>query len=211
MSPTEIIPGPAYRIVTTHLVIRCADPKDAPALHLAIQQSLDHLLPWVTWAKEETANLDKRIDFLRQSRGNFDLGTDFTYLVFNPSENLVMGGARLSTSHGPRVREIGYWIHIEHINRGYATEVAAALTKVAFEIDHVNLVEIHCSPKNLRSAAVPKKLSFTHEATLHNRVVDVDGSLRDSMVWSLFEADYSSSPSASAEIQAFDAIGRRIL
>ncbi len=211
MSSAEIIPGPAYRIITTRLVIRCADPKDAPALHLAIQQSLDHLRPWVVWVKEEPAGLDKRIDFLRQSRGNFDLGTDFTYLVFNPAENFVIGGARLSLSHGPTVREIGYWIHKAHINQGYATEVAAALTKVAFEIDHVSLVEIHCSPKNIRSAAVPKKLAFTHEATLHNRVMDVDGNLRDSMVWSLFEADYPNSPSARVEIQAFEAIGRRIL
>jgi RimJ/RimL family protein N-acetyltransferase len=109
------------------------------------------------------------------------------------------------------VREIGYWIHTDHINQGYATEVAAALTRVAFEIDHVRRVEIHCSPKNTRSASVPKKLGFIYEATLHNRVEDGSGGFRDTMNWSLFEEDYPTSIPAKFELQAFDVIGRQIL
>ena len=153
----------------------------------------------------------QRLEFIRQSRGNFDLDQEFTYFVLNQEESLLLGGCNLSTRLGPGAREIGYWIHKDHINQGYATEVAAALTRVAFEIDHVNRVEIHCSPKNIRSAAVPKKLGFIHEATLHNRVEDSDGSMRDTMIWSLFRQDYPASLAANAAIQAFDALGRRIL
>jgi RimJ/RimL family protein N-acetyltransferase len=72
-------------------------------------------------------------------------------------------------------------------------------------------VEIHCSPKNIRSASVPRKLGFIHEATLHNRAEDLSGDLRDSMIWSLFNVDYSASQAARLDIQAFDVIGRRIL
>jgi len=72
-------------------------------------------------------------------------------------------------------------------------------------------VEIHCSPKNTRSALIPKKLGFIHEATLHNRDEDVSGNPRDTMIWSLFKADYINSIPAKLDIQAFDAIGRRIL
>ncbi len=203
--------GPAYRIITSRLVIRCPEPSDAPAMDLAIRQSLDHLRPWVVWAKDEPVDFDKRLEFIRQSRGSFDLGTDFTYFVLNPSETLLLGGARCSLRHGPGVREIGYWIHKDYINLGYATEVSAALTRLAFDVDHVTRVEIHCNPKNVRSASVPKKLGFIHEATLHNRVEDVDGSLRDVMIWSLFEADYLASPSSKADLQAYDALGKRII
>ncbi len=210
MSQSEAIPGPAYRIVTPRLVIRCPSPIDAAAHDLAIRQSLDHLLPWVFWAKNEPVSFEQRIEFLRRTQGNFDLGLDFGYLVFNPSETEVIGGASLSTRLGVNTREIGYWIHKDHLNQGLATEVSAALTKVAFEVDHVSRVEIHCSPKNLRSAAIPRKLGFIHEATLHNRAEDVDGSPRDTMIWSIFEENYPASPSAKIELQAFDAIGRRI-
>lgn len=211
MNPSESIPGPAYRIITPRFVIRCPDPVDANLLDSAIRQNLDHLLPWMLWAKKEPVSFQERIEFLRKVRGNFDLGVDFGYLIFNRSETMLLGGTGLHTRLGQAAREIGYWIHKDYINQGFATEVSAALTKVAFEIDHVKRVEIHCDPKNIRSASVPRKLGFIHEATLHNRVENTAGNLRDSMIWSLFVENYPASPPAKIELQAFDAIGRRIL
>jgi RimJ/RimL family protein N-acetyltransferase len=205
------IPGPAYRIITPRLLIRCPEPSDAQVLDIAIRQSLDHLLPWLLWAQHEPVSPDERLEFLRQTRGNFDLGIEFGYLIFDQSETLILGGTGLHTRLGKDAREIGYWIHKDHINQGYATEVASALTKVAFEVDHVRRVEIHCSPKNTRSASVPKKLGFIHEATLHHRTEDVFGNLCDTIVWSLFEEDYPTNKPAKLELQAFDVIGRRIL
>jgi RimJ/RimL family protein N-acetyltransferase len=193
------------------LVIRCPDPDDAPALDLAIRLNLDHLRPWMLWAKNEPVSLQERTEFLRRSRGNFDLANDFGYLIFNPTESLILGGAGLHTRLGVDAREIGYWIHKDHTHLGYATEVAAALTRVAFEVDHVRRVEIHCSPKNTISASIPKKLGFIHEATLHDRTEDVAGNLRDTMIWSLFEENYFSSIPARQKLHAFDVIGRRII
>jgi RimJ/RimL family protein N-acetyltransferase len=211
MTRKAAVPGPAYRIKTPRLVIRCPEPSDAPKLDLAIKQSLDHLRPWLLWAKQKPASITDRIEFLRRTRGNFDLGIDFGYLVFDSSEKILIGGTGLHTRIGPEAREIGYWIHIDHTNQGYATEVAAALTKVAFEVEHVRRVEIHCDPENTASAAIPRKLGFTHEATLHHRIDMSQEEFHDSMLWSLFEEGYPLSPSAQADIQAFNVIGGRIL
>jgi RimJ/RimL family protein N-acetyltransferase len=211
MTPKYSIPGPAYRITTPRMTIRCPEPSDAPVLDLAIKLSLDHLLPWMLWAKEEPVSLDERLEFLRRTRGNFDLSADFGYLVFNLSETLFLGGTGLSPRLGKDTREISYWIHKCHTHQGFATEVAAALTRVAFEVDHVRRVEIHCSNKNIYSATIPKKLGYFHEATLHEHAEDVNGGLHDLMLWSLLEENYLLSPLATAKIQAFDVIGRRIL
>ena len=62
----------------------------------------------------------------------------------------------------------------------------------------------------MRSAAVPRKLGYTHEATLLQRLKQDDGSWRDSRVWTLLAQDYPTSPSASKPFKAFDVIGRRI-
>jgi RimJ/RimL family protein N-acetyltransferase len=105
---------------------------------------------------------------------------------------------------------IGYWIHVDHIGLGYATETSAALTKVAFTIEGMDRVEIHCDPANLASAAVPRKLGFTHEATLRRRSRWSDEQFTDSMIWTLFAADFATSPASQIEIQAFDAAGREI-
>jgi RimJ/RimL family protein N-acetyltransferase len=211
MTLSELIPGPTYKIITSRLVIRCLDPKDAVFLSVAVEDSLEHLLPWAPWAIKEPLCLQERIELLRRWRGDFDLGIDFEYGIFDTTERMILGATRLNPTRGPQSREIGYWIHKDHINQGFATEVSAALTRVAFEIDHVRRVEIHCDPKNVRSASVPRKLGFIHEATLHNRVMNTEGNLRDSMIWTLFEENYPDSMAAKAEIQAFDAIGRRII
>jgi RimJ/RimL family protein N-acetyltransferase len=208
---TETIPGPAYRLRTERLVLRSWDPADAALLNQAVQESLEHLQPWMPWARGELPSLQERIGWLRRCRGAFDLGEDYTYGIFNPTESRVLGGSGLHTRLGAGAREIGYWIHKDYINQGYATETAAALTKAAFEIEGVNRVEIHCDPLNARSAAVPRKLGYTLEAVLKQRVETEPGVWRDSMVWTLTASEYPATPGASLKMEAQDAAGRVIL
>lgn len=205
------IPGPAYRIETRRLVLRCWSPVDALLLKQAIDENLDHLRPWMPWAAYEPQDVAVKIERIREWRGKFDLGQDFVYGVFDLEESRVLGGTGLHTRVGNDAREIGYWIHQDFINQGLATELSAALTRVAFDIDGVNRVEIHCDPDNARSAAVPRKLGYAHEATLRHRLQLNDGSYRDVMVWSLLRSDYPDTPAARAEIRAFDAANRLIL
>jgi RimJ/RimL family protein N-acetyltransferase len=81
---------------------------------------------------------------------------------------------------------------------------------VAFELIHLHRIEIHCDPANVASAAVPRKLGFTHEGTLRAKTRFLDG-WSDSMVWGLLETDYPDSPSSKAEIKVFDANGQQVL
>jgi RimJ/RimL family protein N-acetyltransferase len=208
---TLAFPGPAYRIHTPRLVIRCWDPRDAPALKAAIDASLEHLRPWLPWVDQEPEALQAKVERLRQWRGKFDLGQDFTYGLLDPEESQVLGAAGLHTRLGEGVREIGYWVHQAHTGRGLATEAAAALTRVAFEVEGVQRVEIRCDPANQRSAAVPRKLGFLHEATLGQRRPLPDGRWGDTMIWTLFAGDYAASPAAQMPIEAFDVLGRRLL
>lgn len=207
---SETIPGPAYRLRTERLVLRCWDPADATLLNQAVQESQEHLQPWMPWARGELPSLQERISWLRRCRGEFDLDEDFIYGIFDPAERRVLGGSGLHTRLGAEAREIGYWIHKDFISRGFATETAAALTKAAFEIEKVNRVEIHCDPLNVRSAAVPRKLGYTLEAVLKQRVETEPGVWRDSMVWTLTASEYPSSHSASLKMEAQDAAGRLI-
>jgi RimJ/RimL family protein N-acetyltransferase len=89
--------------------------------------------------------------------------------------------------------------------------VAASLTRVAFEIDGVHRVEIHCDPINYASAAVARKIGYNLEATLGERLQRPDGTWRDTMIWTLFAGYYAQSMCAQAELIAFDAANRQIL
>jgi len=187
------MPGPAYRVRTRRLVLRCWEPADAALLKAAIDANLEHFRPWMPWADEEPQELQTKIALLRQWRSQFDLGQDFVYGIFGVDGSHVLGSSGLHAWVGKGAREIRCWIDVDHINHGLATETAAALTKVAFEIDAVQRVEIHGSPGNVRSAAVPCKLGFVHEATLRQRAPDARGQRRDSMIWTLLAGDYPAS------------------
>ncbi|MBU0596273.1 GNAT family N-acetyltransferase [Candidatus Bipolaricaulota bacterium] len=203
--------GPAYRVETERLVIRCWEPEDAALLKSAIDASLDHLREWMPWANDEPESVEQKTARLRLFRGRFDLDQDYVYAIFNREETAVLGGSGLHTRIGDDALEIGYWIHADHINKGYATEASLALTKVAFEINGVQRVEIHCSPKNLASASVPRKLAFTHEATLPKRGPAKNGVPVDSMIWALHADEYPGSPASSANLSAYGALGERLL
>jgi RimJ/RimL family protein N-acetyltransferase len=207
---TDTIPNPAYRIETKRMVIRCYHPSDAKLLEQSVMESLEHLKPWMVWAHNEPVSLEARTKAVQSFRGKFDLGENYIYGIFNADETRLLGGTGLHPRIGENQFEIGYWIHKDFINQGLVTESTAALTKVAFEICRVHRVEIHCDPANLASAAVPRKLGYTHEGTLRQKTRFLDR-WSDSMVWGLLESEYPTSPAAEAEVKVFGASGERLL
>ena len=205
-----VIAKPVYRIETQRLVIRCWDPKDAALLQEAAAASKEHLLPFMPWAVNEPQTVEQKIDLTRRFRGTFDRGEDYVYGIFNQDESRALGGTGLHTRVKDNALEIGYWLHKDFINQGYITESTAALTKVGFEIYHLDRMEIHCSVENLASASIPRKLGYVHEAT-RRRFAYAHGNPSDSMIWTLFTDEYPNTPSASAVIRAFDVVGNSLL
>ncbi|MCX6092361.1 MAG: GNAT family protein [Candidatus Bipolaricaulota bacterium] len=190
-----------YRVETERLVLRCWQPDDARLLKEAVDSSLDHLRPWMPWAVYEPQSVEAKADRLRIFRGG----------ILSRDERLAVGSSGLHTRLDAGGLEIGYWIRASHVGRGLATEAASALVKVAFEIAKVERVEIHCRPDNVASAAVPRKLGFTHEATRRELSRDADGTPHDSMVWTLLAREYPESSASKAAIAAYDAVGKRLL
>jgi len=203
------IATPAYRIETKRLVLRCWDPKDAILIQEAAAGSKEHLLPFMPWATDEPQTVEQKVELMRKFRGLFDRGEDYIYGIFDQNELRALGGTGLHTRLKDNALEIGYWLHKDFINQGLISESTAALTKVAFELYHVDRMEIHCSVENLASAAVPRKLGYVHEAT-RRRLGYANGKSSDSMIWTLFADEYPNTPSALAEIKAFDVIGNKL-
>jgi RimJ/RimL family protein N-acetyltransferase len=201
----------AYRIVTGRLVIRCWEPTDAPLAKEAIDSSLEHLREWMPWAHAEPTTLEQKVQLLRMFRGRFDLDQDTVYGIFDRDEQRAVGGTGLHPRVGDGSREIGYWIRADATGRGLASESTAALTRVGFEIAGLERIEIRCDPANVRSAAVPQRLGYIHEATLRRRLRDAQDRPRDAMVFTMFADDYPASPCAATPLEAFDAAGTRLL
>lgn len=199
---------PPYRVETDRLLLRCWSPEDAQALRAVLDESGDHLRPWIPLMKDEPRTLAQTAEWLRGARASFDRDVAWHYAVLDRSEGALLGGNMLNPRVGPGALEVGYWTRAGFTGQGLAGEATRAMIRVAFEIHAVDRVEIHCSPENRASAAIPEKLGFTHEATLRSRVTDTEGVMRDLMIWSLFAEQYVDSMASSVAVAAFDCAGR---
>lgn len=199
--------GVPYRIETERLVLRCWQPCDAPRLKEAIDANLEHLRPWMPWVRHEPTDLLTKMSFLRHCRGKFDLDQDYVFGIFDKDERRVLGGCGLHDRVGDQALEIGYWIHHEHVGQGYATEVAGALTRAAFDYHMVRRVEIRCDRRNLASARVAEKLGYVLEATRWALDDDCEGKPRHTMVWVMHRMAVEETPVDAVALMARDAAG----
>lgn len=176
----------------------------------AITVSLDHLRPWMPWVKDEPTSLEQKVNLLRRFRGQFDLGQDYVFGIFNKSETKLLGSTGLHTRAGETAREIGYWIHAKDIGKGLATETVSALTKVGFEIEQLSHIEIHCSSDNLRSQRVPEKLGYKLQPTIQQSPGNVINHPTNKKIWIMSKEDYCRSRGKLMRLKAFDILEEEI-
>lgn len=181
--------SPAAQIDTERLRLRCWTPDDAPLLKAAVDMSLDHLREWLPWPMNEPSDVEVVRDRLASFQERFEFDEDYVYGVFDPTGSEVYGGAGLHPRIGPDALEIDYWIRVDQVSKGFATEVARALTNEGLGIEGIERIEIRCDPLNHASSAVPKKLGFRHVQTLAGDVMDSGGEPRDTMVWEMHGPD----------------------
>jgi RimJ/RimL family protein N-acetyltransferase len=135
--------------------------QDAAAMITAINESLEHLKPWMAWAQQPATEASVE-EFLSGALASFEAGTEYGYVVREPSQTgdgAILGGCGLHRRAGPGVIEIGYWVHAAHVRRGIATAASVALRDQAFAMG-IDRVEIHCDERNAASAAVARSAGF---------------------------------------------------
>lgn len=199
-----------YRVETERLVIRCWDPRDAPKAKEAIDASLEHLRAWMPWAANEPTSVEEKAALLRGFRGRLDLDQDFTVGVFSPDEAKVMAGCGLHDRGDERSLEMGYWVRSDAVGQGLATELAGALTRVAFELFHIPRVEIWTAVANVRSARVAEKLGYRKEGVLRRRRHVSPGVFGDYDLWTMLDDEYEGSPARSTRVRAFGVLGEEL-
>ena len=198
-----------YQVETARTIIRCYQPSDAEMLRLSINESIEHLRPWMPWIKHEPQTLEQKVDLLRTFRGQFDMGIDYTFGIFNKEETELIGSTGMHTRLEGNARELGYWINVRHINHGYATEAMKALIKVGFEIEMLDRLEIRCDPRNVQSQNIPQKLGFNLDGILNDHLVD--GVQRNTMVWLMTKEMYAQNAIKKFPLKAFDAAGKQLM
>ncbi len=175
--PPESIDAGAVLLRRTH-------PADADPIARAVKESLDHLMPWLSWATPAATTSEAQLERILQLNRDWEAGAAFGYSVLSLDRQTLLGTCGLDKRLARDAAEIGYWIHADHVNRGYATAAAEAVTKVAWGLRDVQRVEIHCNEANLASRAVPRHLGYRMDR-LEDEDVDVPGAVGRKMVWTM--------------------------
>jgi RimJ/RimL family protein N-acetyltransferase len=117
------------------------------------------------------------------------------FLVTVPG-NGVIGSAGMGEHEGEP--ELGYWIAREHWGRGYATEAAGAVLRIARTLGHRRVVAGHFTD-NPASGRVLRKLGFIPTGRPGKRFSLARGQMVESVEYALdLEADMDPAPFARA-------------
>jgi RimJ/RimL family protein N-acetyltransferase len=160
VSPAKPFARPPEVIDAGPVVLSRNTVDDAGLVADAIRESLDHLRPWMPWAKEENATVEHQAARLAGVTAAWDAGTEFVYVARFEDDPSFVGMIGMHRRIGPGGIEIGYWAHARHAGRGYMSAAAKAITQTGAALPDVDRVEIHTDEANVRSAAIPRKLGF---------------------------------------------------
>jgi RimJ/RimL family protein N-acetyltransferase len=166
------------RLETARLVLRRYEASDVQALDGDAIRSIEHIGRFMPNARAEL--LGDRATLLADAGRAFDAGERFAYGMFLPGGQYV--GNCCVRWTGVDELNIGYWVLLEHLRKGYASEAVRTVTEAGFAVG-VRRFVLNCNPSNVASIGVARSTGFTYLST--ERRIESDGVRTDEMTWEL--------------------------
>jgi len=171
------------------VLLRPYRSEDAEELFAAIDESRDHLRPWVPWVDDHRTVDDVR-DRCSRSPASWLLRTNLALGIFDSVSGCYLGGAGLQDPDWElRAFEIGYWLRVTAIGHGYATAATRLLAKFALSHLQARRVAVRCNARNDASRRVAERAGFTLESRLRNASFAPDGTVSNILVYAIVPED----------------------
>lgn len=178
--------------------------EDAEQILAAVDESREHLRPWVNWV-DEMATIDDCRDYCIRCAARWLLRSDLSVGIFAADSGEYLGGTGL---HDPdwnvRSFEVGYWMRVGAAGDGYVSQAVRLLVDVAFDRLQAQRIALTCDPENTASRRVAEHAGFVLEGTLRNSTLARDGRPADWLVYSLVPGDRERLPAgagAAADVE----------
>ncbi len=119
-------------------------------------------------------------------------GKSNPFSIFDCKSGKIIGSTRYCNANSEHLRlEIGYtWYAKKYQRTGINRECKYLLLKYAFETLNCNAVEFRTDWFNLPSRIAITKLGAKQDGVLRNHRVNSDGSLRDTVVYSIIRQEW---------------------
>lgn len=150
-------------IRTPRLVITPPKLEYAEQIMAAKEESMDVLVPWMTWAKDGPGTLDDNKEVMIKHYAQFILREDLMMLAFTHEGEFVVASGIHRIDWDEPMAEIGYWCKKSAHGKGYVTETANALIRYAFDVLKMRKMQIGMDSENTASENVARRLNMIKE------------------------------------------------
>ncbi|MTD28434.1 GNAT family N-acetyltransferase [Erwinia sorbitola] len=135
------------------IVIRPFENNDAAAFALAVNESLDSLIPWMAWAHRDYTP-EEAIQWFSYTHLQRRQGVANEYGLFS-EDGRLLGGAGLRYSCGSDTpAALGYWVRSSEQRKGIARQAVRMIITEAFQQPDIDVIEILAAENNFASRAV---------------------------------------------------------
>lgn len=174
-------------LIDDNLLLRSFQPDDAAELFRAVDESRQHLRPWLRWVDATTKqeHIQQFIHRTLQQLHNqeaLELG-----LVHN--RHIIGGIGMHEWDHMLKKAQLGYWVRKEYEGQGIVNKALTRFIDFLFEKPGLNKIEIHFMPSNKRSAAVADRLGFKVEGVIRQSYF-FNGRLDDLVITGLLKSEW---------------------
>jgi ribosomal-protein-alanine N-acetyltransferase len=164
--PIEPLPS---RIESERLLLRQFELRDAEEFYQLEKRSIeDHLAPFSP-LKPKPSNDAEGIrtmrEMLRTTNDRWDDGLDYRFAIILKKTGAIIGQIGITNiiRNVAQSAFIGYWIGVEYINQGYATEALVLALHYAFEFAKLHRISLWIVPENTASIRMAEKLNLRFE------------------------------------------------
>ena len=154
---------PTYPLRTHRLDLRPYGSDDLA--HLRAMYTREDVVRYLYWGPMGEDQLRDYLAKKIRRRALVDQGNGLNLLgVLRETAEVVGEGSLFWVSKDHRTAEVGFVLKPEFHGRGYATEMAAEMLRLAFDVCGLHRVVAQCDARNTASAAVLERLGMRREA-----------------------------------------------
>src|SRR5215210_7159624 len=159
----------SIQLTDEELLLRPFRVGDAPLLYYAVNESLNELKPWMSWATDSYTEMTAW-EYVTIARARWEEHSFYGFAITRGDD--FLGACTLSSIHSLyRFCNLGYWVRTSMHGQGIAGRASRLVARFAFEQLGLIRVEIVIGVGNQASLRVAEKLGAHDEEILLNRIV----------------------------------------
>lgn len=178
----------SFPIRTARLLLRPFDDGDLDVLHdMQRRDDVTRYLPFGPRSRAEVAEILPKMAAMTAIDGESD---SLRLAGVLPASGEVIGDFSLwrhSAEHA--LGEIGYVTHPDHQGHGYATEAAAELLRLGFEVVGLHRIMANADARNRASIRVMEHLGMRREAHLRENEL-IRGEWTDGVIYAILDREW---------------------